>query len=99
MKAKVHKDTLTVTGTSAAETLALRLRAGDPTTLEIDVGDPGLDSFRFKRSQFDRIVVNAGGGDDVVRIDEVNGAFTDAEATTINGEDGNDTLHQSDAPG
>jgi hypothetical protein len=42
-----------------------------------------LDSFRFKRSRFDKVVVNAGGGDDVVKIDEVNGAFTDTEATTV----------------
>ena len=92
VKARVHQGTLTVTGTSAGETLTLRLRAGDPTNLEIDVGDQGFDGFRFKRSRFDTIVVNAGGGDDVVRIDEVNGSFTDTEATSVNGEAGNDTL-------
>ena len=41
---------------------------------------------------FDRIVVNAGGGDDLVRIDQVNGVFTDTEATTIDGQGDDDTL-------
>ena len=36
--------------------------------------------------------MDAGNGDDVVRIDQVNGAFTTTEATTIAGGNGDDTL-------
>src|SRR3989442_2359 len=39
-----------------------------------------------------RIAVNARAGDDLVRIDESNGVFTDSSPTTIDGGDGNDHL-------
>jgi Ca2+-binding RTX toxin-like protein len=89
VKSKVHKGTLTVTATNADENIVLRLRAGDPTQLEVAVG---ADSDSFKRDKFDHIVVDARGGDDTVRIDESNGVFTDTELTALNGEEGNDTL-------
>lgn len=90
--AQVSNGRLTITGNGASDQLALRLQAGVPTTLQVDVGDNGSADFSFDRAQFDTIVVNAGAGDDLVRIDEVNGVFTDTEATTINGEGDNDTL-------
>ena len=89
VKSKVHKGTLTVTGTSANENIVLRLRSGDPTQVEVVVG---ADSDFFKRDKFDHIVVDAGGGDDSVSIDESNGIFTNTELTTLDGGDGNDTL-------
>ena len=89
VKSKVHKGTLTVTGTSANENIVLRLRSGDPTQVEVVVG---ADSDFFKRDKFDHIVVDAGGGDDTVSIDESNDIFTDTELTTLDGGDGNDTL-------
>src|SRR3954462_5291277 len=84
--------TLTITGDDASDHLSLRLKTGDPNTLQVDVGDNGSPHFAFDRTLFDHIVVNAGGGDDVVRIDQANGAFTDTEITTLNGEKGADTL-------
>jgi len=89
VKSKVHKDTLTVTGTNADESIVLRLASGDPTRVEVVVG---TDTDSFKRDKFDHIVVDAGGGDDTVSIDESNGVFTDTELTTLDGRDGNDTL-------
>jgi hypothetical protein len=38
------------------------------------------------------IIVDARGGDDLVRVDDSNGTFTDSIPTTIAGGDGNDTL-------
>ena len=90
--AQVVNGTLTITGNGASDQLALRLQAGVPTTLQVDVGDNGSADFSFDRATFDRIVVNAGGGDDLVRIDQVNGVFTDTEATTIDGQGDDDTL-------
>src|SRR3954452_1633002 len=84
--------TLTITGDDASDHLALRLKAGDPNTLQVDVGDNGSPNFAFHRGFVDHIVVNAGGGDDVVRIDQANGTFTDTELTTLNGDMGADTL-------
>ncbi|MGE0481164.1 MAG: calcium-binding protein [Phycisphaerae bacterium] len=83
---------LRVIGTAADTTLALRVRAGAPTILEIDVGNDASAEFSVDRALFACIVVDARGGDDVVFIDESNGAFTDTEVTTLRGGGGADTL-------
>lgn len=89
---KLKRGELRVTGTNASEKIALRLRAGEPGILEIDVGDDGSAEFAFERSEIARIAVSARPGDDLVRIDETNGVFTDQIATTLAGGRGNDTL-------
>ena len=90
VRADVRNGTLTVNGTSASEEIVLRLRSGDPAILEV-LAD-GLLAGSFARDTFDRIVVRARHGDDVLRIDEANGVFTDTEATTLDGESGADDL-------
>ena len=89
--AQIVGGTLQVTGNGASDRLSLRLQFGVPTVLEVDVGDNGTADASFDRSLFTAINVSAGGGNDRVRIDQVNGAFTD-EAVTIDGGPGNDTL-------
>ena len=89
--ARVQAGTLKITGDSAGDKLALRLQPGSPTTLQVDVGDDGTADFSFDRSAFTAVDVQAGAGDDQVRIDESGGAFTD-EAVTMNGGAGQDTL-------
>jgi Ca2+-binding RTX toxin-like protein len=88
--ASVAHGKLTVTGGNAGERIALRASSGG--RLVVDVGDNGSANFVFSRSAFRRIVVNGGGGNDRLRIDESNGAFTKAEKTTFNGGAGNDRL-------
>jgi len=83
---------LTVEGTNANDRIALRLQAGQPSVLQVDVGDDGSADFSFQRSAIANIAVNAGNGDDSVRIDETNGVFADVIPTTIDGQNGNDTL-------
>src|SRR6266536_3297517 len=83
VKAKIHQGTLEVTGSNSAESIALRLQAGDPTVLEIVVD--GAFSESFERSRFVRLSVDADGGDDIVAIDEGNGPFTAAIPTTLAG--------------
>ena len=83
---------LRIEGTKENDLIALRLKAGNPGILQIDVGDDGSADFSFKRKHITRIAVDARSGDDVVRVDEINGAFTDAIPTTISGGDGNDNL-------
>jgi Ca2+-binding RTX toxin-like protein len=90
--ARVNNGTLTLTGNGASDQLALRLQAGVPTTVQVDIGDNGSADLSFDRAAFERIVVDAGGGADRIRMDEANGVFTDTETTTINGQDGRDTL-------
>jgi Ca2+-binding RTX toxin-like protein len=89
---KLRHGALTVTGTDAGDAIALRLRAGDPATIEVDAGADGSADFSFDRDRVTSIAVDAGAGDDIVRIDDGNGSFTDAIPTTIDGGDGNDTL-------
>jgi Ca2+-binding RTX toxin-like protein len=83
---------LTVVGTDAADNIALRLAAGQPDLLQVDVGDDGSPDFSFKLKNIAAITVDARAGDDLVRIDESNGAFTNSIPTTIAAGDGNDTL-------
>ena len=83
---------LTIEGTDASDKIALRLKAGNPAVLEIDVGDDGSPDFRFGRAAIARIVIDAEDGDDLVRIDESNGVFTDSVPTTIDGGAGNDRI-------
>jgi Ca2+-binding RTX toxin-like protein len=83
---------LAIEGTNAGDRVALRLQSGDPAVLQVDVGDDGSADFSFARAGIARISVDAGNGDDAVRIDERNGVFTDSIATTIDGGNGDDNL-------
>jgi Ca2+-binding RTX toxin-like protein len=89
---KLKNGVLSIKGTKASDRIALRLQAGDPGTLQVDVGDDGSADFYFKRSTIAKIAVDSRAGADVVRIDESNGSFTDTIPTTIDGGDGNDNL-------
>ena len=89
--ANVANDTLTIKGSNGADTIVLRLKAGDPNIVEADDGIDNTDFF-FDRQTFSKIVVDGGAGDDTIRIDHANGVFTDTEITTLSGGDGNDTL-------
>ena len=89
---KLSHGLLAIVGTKASDRIALRLKAGDPNILQVDVGDDGSADFSFKRKHVSRIAIDAREGDDTVRIDEANGAFTDSIPTTIAGGDGNDTI-------
>jgi Ca2+-binding RTX toxin-like protein len=93
--AQVSNGTLQVTGNGENDALALRLAPGDPQTLQLDVGDDGTADFAFDRSAFTAVDVQAGGGDDSIRIDQLNGRFTE-DAVTLDGGSGNDTLTGGD---
>ena len=88
---KLKDGLLTIEGKKSDDELVLRLRAGDPGVLELDVGGDGSADFAFARAEVARIGVDAGAGDDVVRIDESNGVFGDIPMT-IDGGAGADTL-------
>ncbi|HEY3484306.1 MAG TPA: hypothetical protein VGK49_02930, partial [Ilumatobacteraceae bacterium] len=92
VKAAVKKNALTVTGTSGADVIHLRLQPGDPNRLQVDVRGDGTADFAFDRRQFTTIAVLGTGGDDRLVIDQINGGFTDTEVTTLDGGAGHDTL-------
>ena len=92
LKAGVVDGTLRISGGPFAEQITLRLSALDRNQLQVDVGNDGSADQTFDLSTFRAIEVEAGNGNDTVRIDEVNGAFTTTKPTRIDGENGNDTL-------
>ncbi|HEX6723937.1 MAG TPA: calcium-binding protein [Gaiella sp.] len=89
---KLQHGVLTIEGTDAGDRIALRLAAGDSGVLQVDVGDDGTADFSVARAEIGAIVVNGGDGDDLVRIDDRNGAVNAGTPTTIRGGDGDDTL-------
>ena len=89
---KLKHGVLAVRGTEASDTIALRLEAGNPGNLQIDVGDDGSADFSFERNEIAEIAVDARPGDDLVRIDDSGGPFTDGIATTLDGGAGSDIL-------
>ncbi len=89
---KLKQGVLTIKGTKASDKIALRLQTDQPDILQVDVGDDGSPDFSFERAKVAKIAVKARSGDDLVRIDESNGVFTDTIPTTIDGGDGNDTI-------
>jgi Ca2+-binding RTX toxin-like protein len=92
VRAKVAKKTLVITGNAGSNGITLRLERRARRTLEVDTGGSGRAEFRFARSRFENILVRGGDGNDVLRIDEVNGVFTNQEKTTLAGDAGNDQL-------
>ena len=92
VKASLNYGTLMVKGTKASEKIAVRLKAGDSSVLEVDARDDGSAEFSFARADVARIVVDGGAGSDAIRIDESNGVFEDTIPTTLAGASGNDTL-------
>src|ERR1700722_15176281 len=89
--AGVENGTLQIKGDGASDKLALRLSSTDPNTLQVDVGEDGTVDFSFDRSTFTAINVQAGGGDDEVRVDDSFGSFAN-DALTVDGGAGNDTV-------
>ena len=83
---------LTITGTNGADAIALRLRVAHPGILQVDLGDDGSGDFSFRRRRVQHIVVDAAGQDDLIRIDDRNGSFTDGISTSLRGGGGNDKI-------
>jgi Ca2+-binding RTX toxin-like protein len=92
VEAGVADGMLRISGSPFSEQIALRLNALDRNLLDVDVADDGSADFTFDFSTFAAIDVEAGNGDDAIRIDEVNGSFTTTESTRIDGQNGDDTL-------
>jgi Ca2+-binding RTX toxin-like protein len=88
----VADGTLHISGTPFSDKITLRANALDRDELQLDLGDDGTADALFDLRTFDAIEVDAGNGDDTVKLDTANGAFTTAKATRIFGGNGDDTL-------
>jgi Ca2+-binding RTX toxin-like protein len=91
-RAQLDHHNLRVEGTEGNDAIALRLAAGNPAVLQVDLGDNGTANFSFPRAAVRSISVEGRGGNDRLRIDDTNGAFTDTIPTRIDGGPGNDTI-------
>ena len=89
---RLDHHTLQVKGTDANDTIALRLQAGNPGIVQVDVGDDGSPDFNVPSAEIEKITVEARGGNDSVRIDDSNGAFTNSIPTRIDGGPGDDRI-------
>ncbi len=92
VKAFVHRGQLNVLGTARGDRITLRLKRGNTSRLQVDVGGNGSAEFTFNRSRFNRIVVHAGSGSDTLSVDESYGVFVNREATTLFGDGGSDVI-------
>jgi RTX calcium-binding nonapeptide repeat (4 copies) len=88
---KLKEGLLTIEGSKRSDRLTLRLEAGDPGVIQLDVGNDGSADYDFARRDVARIEIAAADGDDLVGIDESNGSFSDVP-TTIDGGAGADSL-------
>jgi Ca2+-binding RTX toxin-like protein len=64
---------LAINGTPGDDTIAIRLQAGAPGVLQVDLGDDGTPDFTFAIADVQKITVDGGDGDDSVRLDDANG--------------------------
>ena len=92
VSAELDNGTLHVDGGDRPNAVALRLKQGDSSRIQVDAGDNNSADFSFARSDVDAISIRMGNGRDRVRIDDSNGTFTDLIPTTIAGGNGDDTL-------
>ena len=97
VEAGIRRGQLNVLGTAKNDRITLRLKPGNKSRLQLDVGGNGSAEFTFKRSAFNRIVVHGASGADALSIDESSGAFTGSEATSLVGDAGNDLLRSGSA--
>jgi Ca2+-binding RTX toxin-like protein len=89
--ASVQGQTLQIKGDGAGDKLSLRLAPDNPNVLQVDVGEDGTVDYAFDRSTFTSINVQAGGGNDEVRVDDSFGSFA-GDPLTVDGGGGDDTL-------
>ncbi len=92
VRATVTDGTLRIEGSPASDHITLRVSRDDRTQLQVVVGDDGSAVQSFDLNTFDAVDVEAGNGNDTVKIDEVNGNFTKSKPTRIDGQNGDDTL-------
>jgi Ca2+-binding RTX toxin-like protein len=89
--AEIIGTTLVVTGDASGGELVLRARSGG-LLLDLELRPDGIPDFTFDRALFASIDVFAGPGNDTVRVDESQAAFTDTEALAVDGGPGRDVL-------
>jgi Ca2+-binding RTX toxin-like protein len=88
--AELRRGELSIKGTPGDDRIAIRLAAGDPSVLQVDLGDDGTPDASFPVVDVARIHADAGPGDDTVRVDESNGRIF--IPVNLNGGSGDDTL-------
>jgi Ca2+-binding RTX toxin-like protein len=97
VEAGIRRGQLNVLGTVRSDKITLRLKPGNKSRLQVDVGSNGSAEFTFKLAAFNRIVVRGASGADAISINERFGVFTKTEATRLFGDAGRDLLRSGSA--
>jgi Ca2+-binding RTX toxin-like protein len=92
VKASIRRGQLNILGTKGSDRITLRLKPGDRSRLQVDVGSNGSADFTFKRKAFNRIIAHGGTGADALSVNESFGVFVNTEATTLFGDAGSDLV-------
>ena len=67
VKTKFDGSTLIVQGSSGNDAITLRLKAGDPNKLVVEVPSNPASTQEFNRNSFDAVLVQGGAGDDTLQ--------------------------------
>ncbi|MEP0848408.1 MAG: hypothetical protein HRF50_16490 [Phycisphaerae bacterium] len=85
---------LHVVGTTLDDSVALRLKASDPTTLQVNepADQTPVQTFEFALADFDSIAIQLDLGTDLLVFDDVNGDVAPLKPYAVDAGDGDDTI-------
>lgn len=95
---EVSDGCLRIVGTDAGASLVVGLDPVDSTLLTVNVDGTGPSEFAVALSEIACIQIWARRGNDVILMDESNGAFTNAVSVMIDAGDGDDEVHGGIGP-